>query len=288
MKFLSDVLIENQQFCIYQLANKDLPIRFDDDKPWFRCLGFTSNLNDANDFRSRAQNLTKLQTRIHPCGRNFLATNSTNNNVHDQEKSNRDIETYLQTQLDLHAVFNTKKEDFKNMTDNLNDKVIDFRNKPVIKEYDSDEENKKLDFMIEHGSLEKYTEEINLEEKDKITYHMELANKRLKEMKKRYAPPSTPCPIIKNQVWFSIVIIADDNEEINEPTLIPLFSTSTEEELDKQLLLVDDCEDLRYYPNFTGKMGVWLNLYNPKSEKTLYNKNPFRQQIQDNITIRVD
>ena len=102
-KSLNDVLVASQKFMVFQLAHRGTSIQSHDGKPWMRCIGFTSTLEEARALAKTTHSETRGETRIMPVARNFLASKSmyTKDNLAqqaaDQDKSNAMVDAWVES-----------------------------------------------------------------------------------------------------------------------------------------------------------------------------------------------
>lgn len=102
-KGVDDVLLPRQKFFVFQLAHADAAIKSADGRPWIRAIGFTDTLDAARELARSAHDMAdKLETRIMPCGRNFLAARAHRKALDfealaaEQEASNRAVDAWIE------------------------------------------------------------------------------------------------------------------------------------------------------------------------------------------------
>lgn len=286
-KTLEEVLLSSQHYMIFQLAHCGTAIKSSDGNPWIRCIGFTQTLDAARELARRAHDFQEgfgqggTETRIMPCGKNFLAGAVKYNGLdlprrqEEQSKSNDMITTYLQQwQLQTQAMLKVNAEAEKGA-----------QSKSEGQEEKKDVENLGQDLQVAKSPLSNVLREV---EKPEIT------------ILEKGQPPSTTTRVVPNltgliavskhsivvplQRVFAIGVVQDPDDGTREPSVIPLFAMDTEAELAKQIEIAKTCKDLMPFDVFVGVCGEWLPLYRPKAA-SVQHQHPLRNEFYKNIRI---
>jgi len=99
---IDNVLFPDQKFMVFQLAQAETSIRSHDAKPWIRCIGFTVNIENARVLAKSAFDERKIETRIMPTGRVFLAGRYKYNDIdmerrkEEQEKAHALVDSHIE------------------------------------------------------------------------------------------------------------------------------------------------------------------------------------------------
>jgi hypothetical protein len=106
---IDEVLLPDQQFCVFQLAHAQTAIRSPDGHAWIRCIGFTRTLDAARVLARNAHDMgDKAETRIMPVGRVFLAGRTKYEGLdlprreEEQIKANKLIDTWIALREKVH------------------------------------------------------------------------------------------------------------------------------------------------------------------------------------------
>lgn len=260
---IDEVLLNDQQFFVFQLAQAHTSIRSDDGNPWVRCIGFTRTLDAARVLARNAFNMgDKMETRIMPAGRVFLA------GKHKYEG------------LDLPR---REEEQFK--ANKLVDDWIALRER-VHKETQALATQKAVlpdPFEARHGQVPANADESFVELPPspclKTTDEGELEQGTTKSMPLPRATDDT-VHVDRQGAW-ACAIIPDLSGE-NEPALIPLFAANDTDDVKTLVKRAAACKDLVHMDIFAGRTCEWQPLINPAAAQAFHH-HPLRQAVEGTI-----
>jgi len=264
---IDDVLNPRQQFVVFQVAHEQTQIRSHDANPWIRVVGFLRTLDEARALAKRTfDDGDKAETRIMPCGRNFLIGKKKYDGMdlgrreEEQLKSNKMIDMWIEKRLQ------------------------------TIR--DTELRAKTLSKTIQTAPA---SEQAQTPTPTDIIWPADAESDAKPEPEPE--PVSVPVPVpvpessltpIKDQVpvpylqrYFAMAVIPDFEAE-NEPSVIALWVTETEEEQKIKLSTASKSKDLIHFDIVVGSTGVWLPLSQTQSGKVIHH-NPLRQSLEENI-----
>jgi len=247
---IDDVLLARQQFVVFQIAHTQTQIRSHDGKPWIRIIGFVKTLDEARNLAKKTfEDCDKAETRIMPCGRNFL------------------IGSKKYDGLDLPVRVEEQKKS-KEMVDNWIANRIQ-----IIR--DTEHRAKTLSKTPEAAEAIADKEEKVIWPETKPEPSISICDKSVPIVN-----DIVPVPFL--QRYFAMAVIPDSEPE-NEPSVIALWAMETEQDQKQKLHLASKSKDLIHFDIQVGSTGVWLPLSSNVKGK-IQHHNPLRQSLEENIT----
>jgi hypothetical protein len=245
-KYIEEVLLQTQQYFVFQLAHRNTSIKSDDGNPWIRCVGFMQTLDGARDLARKAfEEGNKMETRIMPVGKVFLAG--------AKKYESLDLPRREEEQIKANKMYNEWIEKRKKVHQEIEEKA---KAKEILPE---PEMIKKVESNIATSRPPTPIPEVISSLEKIFLSSLDLAS---------------------DTVW-ACGIIPDEAEE-NEPALLPLFSASTVQEIQPLVKEAAKSQDLLHIDIFVGSVGEWLPISNPQAEEKLYH-NPLLQQATKEI-----
>lgn len=247
---IEDVLVSSQQYFVYQLAHKHTSIKSDDEKPWIRCIGFTSSLDGARTLAKEAFEYgNKTETRIMPVGKVFLAG------------------CFKYDGLDL-----PRREEEQIKAVNLYNGWVKEREE-LSKQFQK------------HKSLENQSSEEKIQSLENHPSEKNQSTNRPPTPIPLEPVAWSTITYGKQTVWACGIV--PDTSELNEPCLIPLFASETTEALEDLVKEAAKCKDLYHVDIFVGTVGEWLPLNNPRAGKKFHH-HPLLQEAYDQLNGKND
>lgn len=244
---IDDVLLTRQQFVVFQVAHTHTQIRSHDGKPWIRIIGFVKTLDEARALAKKTfEDCDKAETRIMPCGRNFLIGSKKYDGLdlplreQEQKKSNDMVEKWIVNRIQIIRDTEHRAKTLSKTPDaiaDLEEKVIWPETKP----------ESEIPFP-----------------KESVPIINEVVS----------------VPFL--QRYFAMAVIPDSEPE-NEPSVIALWAMETEQDQKQKLHLASKSKDLIHFDIQVGATGVWLPLSSSVKGK-IQHHNPLRQSLEENIT----
>ncbi len=248
-KGIESVLLKDQQFVVYQSAHAESLIKSPDGNPWIRVVGFTDSLQNARDLARSAHDMgNKTETRIMPCGRNFLigrtryAGLDLDRREVEQKKSNALVDAHIASRQ---AVFEKHRTS-----------------------------------QAEHSQAEQAEQQAEQE--------VILPSAPLVEPPSILTPVADPGPApgqvphVMMQRYFAMAIVPDSDDSLREPSIVALFAMDSEADIREYLKSAAKSKDLVHFDILVGATAEWLPLYKARAEKTLHH-HPLRQDLEDHI-----
>jgi hypothetical protein len=246
---IDDVLLPRQQYVVFQVAHTHTQIRSHDGKPWIRIIGFLKTLDEARALAKKTyEDCDKAETRIMPCGRNFLIGSKKYDGLdlplreEEQKKSNQMIDNWIANRIQI--IRDTEQ-----------------RAKLLSKTPDADAP----------ADVPEPEEKVIWEgETKKIPVQTDAS----------VIKDTVPVPFL--QRYFAMAVIPDSEPE-NEPSVIALWAMDTEQDQKQKLSIASKSKDLIHFDIQVGATGVWLPLSSSIKGK-IQHHNPLRQSLEENIT----
>jgi hypothetical protein len=256
---IDDVLLTKQKYIVFQIAQTHTQIKSYDGKPWIRVIGFVKTLDDARTLASKTyDDCDKAETRIMPCGRNFLIGKTKYEGLdlprreEEQKKSNTMVENWIENRLQIIRDTELRAKTLSKITANNSDSMSESAN-----------------------SIDSKEDIIWPEEKIQIQSETKSEENVLPIISEQ-----VPVPFM--QRYFAMAVIPDSDPEINEPSVIALWAMETEQDQKNKLLIASKSKDLIHFDIQVGPTGVWLPLSSNEKGK-IQHHNPLRQSLEDNI-----
>ena len=246
-KSIEDVMLPGQRYCVFQLAHQHTSIRSRDGNPWMRCVGFSSTLDEARTLARSSYETTRGETRIMPVARNFLASKSmyTRDNI-DQQQTDQDRSNAF-----VDSWIESRKQAFEDVK----------RRSLETPETVTPETGTEVAEVISDTVIS-----------DTVISDTPEAMETILPNVGKLQPPV-------NQVFWAAAVIPNGDE----PSVIPLFATASEQDMRKFVDIASRCKDLVHFPIHVAPTCVWMPLLGIKSPETIH-KHPLRQQLESRLS----
>jgi hypothetical protein len=250
---LDKLLLKSQQFCVIQFSHAELSIKSSDKNPWIRCIAFCDTLDNAYEVaRNAFHKGENMETRIIASGKCTL--------VPRLKYERTDFDTMLKNQTKANAQFDAhvalrKIILSKSSEPNSNDA-------PHSDAPHSD---------APHSDKHKTTSQSVVPQDPSFTVSDASISSEFGRPEETFM-----------QRYGAFAIIADPDESLREPVIIPLFAAESIDELSSLVKTVSHNVDLVHVDIHCGPMLEWLPLYKPVAAKTIH-KHPLRQAFEEKI-----
>lgn len=250
---IDDVLLPDQQYCVFQLAHAQTSIRSPDGNAWIRCIGFTRTLDAARALARNAHDVGEnAETRIMPVGRIFLAGRIKYDGLdlprreEEQIKANHLIDTWIALREKVHQ-------------------------------------------DTQQAAAEKRVVEPSQFVTETSTEAPSNAAAAQQERPGTPIPDSTPLlSLLKNETvrvdrqgaW-ALGIVPDVTGD-KEPAILALFAADTVQDTQVLVKRAARCKDLVHVDIFVGATAEWLPLDSPLVSQTFHH-HPLRQATESQI-----
>lgn len=292
-KSIEEVLLKGQQYFVFQAAHADTSIKSPDSNAWIRAIGFTQTIDAARELARTAHDVSgKTETRIMPCGKNFLIGKHKYDGLDlplrekEQQKSNAMIDAHIQSRLnDISSAISAAKNKKVNEDDNATQEVQEQAQTGTLELHEDS------DILVRSSanlaSLLRYDAPTNNDAENSSNLSNAASNteplfaKVSKSSNKEYELVGKVLQVNLQRV-FAIAVVQDPDDLEREPSLIPLFACDSADEIQPLVKEAQQSKDLMHFDVLVGPTAEWLPLYKPKSEKTLH-QHPLRQELENNI-----
>ena len=256
---IDDVLLNDQQFFVFQLAHAYTSIRSDDGNPWIRCIGFTRTLDAARTLARNAFSMgDKMETRIMPAGRVFLAGKHKYEGLdlprreEEQFKANKLVDDWIALRERVHKETQKLASDKAVLPDPFGEETFLKGQVPA----GADDHVKELPANSCRQTAAVHEGETLAAAKDDTVH-------------------------VDRQGAWACAIIPDLSGDI-EPALIPLFAANDAEDVHSLVRRAAACKDLVHMDIFVGRTCEWQPLINPAAAQAFHH-HPLRQAMEGTI-----
>jgi hypothetical protein len=253
---LDKLLLKSQQFCVIQYSHAELSIKSSDKNPWIRCIAFCDTLDNAYEVaRNAFHKGENMETRIIPSGKCTL--------VPRKKYERTDFDEMLKNQNKANSQFDhhvaLRKETLAKPKEEIKEELKEVHSEKVGDEVENIDTNTTAETSTSTAETPTFTVSDSSISSD-------------------FGRPEETFM----QRYGAFAIIADPDDSIREPVIIPLFAAESIEELTTLVKTVSHNVDLVHVDIHCGPMLEWLPLYKPIAAKTIH-KHPLRQAFEEKI-----